>query len=224
MLTSTEERHVRVPSGSGPSSFWELLFVKFLNTVKRAFGVHVFAVQVSPSDSGGDMPRLPPEVVIRLLDASEIRSYVDRAGLDFRGESVDAALQRGDVCVGAFVAQQLVSYSWRAVRGPVPHNADWEVIWNPGLVYRYKALTLPEYRGLHINEALAKTVDRHLAKQGHAMGLSFVEMTNVSSMRTLTRKGRKRVGYAGFLQRFSFYIPFRTSGCRSYGFRFNRRK
>lgn len=170
------------------------------------------------------MPQLPPEVEIRLLDATEIRSYVDRAGLDLRSDSVDAALARGDVCVGAFVAHQLVSYSWRVFRGPVPHNADWGVIWNPGLVYRYKALTLPEYRGLRINEALAKTVDRHLAKQGHEVGLSFVEMTNVSWMRTLTRKGRRRIGFAGYLQRFGLYIPFRTAGCGSYGFRFYHRK
>ena len=102
---------------------------------------------------------------------------------------MEAALARGDVCVAAFEANQLVSYNWRAVRGPVRHTANWEVIWDPGLVYRYKALTMPDYRGLHINETLAKTINRHLAKQGYLMGLSFVECTNLSSMRTLQRKG-----------------------------------
>jgi len=223
-LTSTQEMQLPTASGGGPSSYRELLFIKLMNGMRRVFGLYVCAVQTGSSDSAGEMPQLPPEVEIRLLGAPEIRRYVDGAGLDLRGDSVDAALARGDVCAGAFVARQLVSYTWRALRGPVPHNADWEVLWNPGLVYRYKALTLPEYRGFRINEAVAKTVDRHLAKEGHDVGLSFVEMTNVSSMRTLTRKGRRRIGYAGYLQRFGLYIPFRTAGCRRYGFRFNHRK
>ncbi len=190
--------------------------------MKRAFGLHLYAVQISPSDSGGDMPRLPQEIHIRMLAPADIREYIDRDGLDFRRASVEAALARGDVCVGAFAGDQLVSYNWRAIRGPVQHTADWEVIWKPGLVYRYKALTQPAYRGLHINEALAKTVDRHLATQGHLVGVSFVELVNLSSMRTLARKGRQRVGYAGYVQRFGMFIPFRTIGCRAYGFAFRR--
>jgi hypothetical protein len=159
---------------------------------------------------------------VRMLTPTDIRDYVGRDGLDFRRESVEAALARGDVCVGAFAGDQLVSYSWRATRGPVRHTPEWDVTWNPGLVYRYKALTLPNYRGLHLNEALAKTVDRHLAKQGHLVGVSFVEVVNLSSMRTLRRKGRRRVGYAGYFQRFGLFIPFRTTGCRAYGFAFRR--
>ncbi len=190
--------------------------------MKRAFGLHLHVVQVSSSDSGGDMPRLPPGIEVRILTPEEIRSYVGREGLDFRQASVEAALARGDVCVAAFEANQLVSYNWRAIRGPVRHTANWEVIWDPGLVYRYKALTMPDYRGLHINEALAKTIDRHLAKQGYLMGLSFVECINLSSMRTLQRKGRTRVGYAGYFQRFGLFVPFRTVGCRAYGFAFRR--
>jgi hypothetical protein len=73
---------------------------------------------------------------------------------------------------------------------------------------------------LHINGALAKTVDRHLANQGHLVGVSFVEVVNLSSMRTLARKGRRRVGYAPYFQRFGLHIPFRTTGCRAYGFVF----
>lgn len=188
--------------------------------MKRAFGLHLYAVQASPSDSGGEMPRLPPEIDVRILAPAIIRDHVGRDGLDFRRESVEAALARGDVCVGAFAGEQLVSYSWRATRGPVPHTPEWDVVWNPGLVYRYKALTLPNYRGLHINEALAKTIDRHLAKQGHLVGVSFVEVVNLPSMRTLARKGRRRVGYAGYFQRFGLHIPFRTTGCRAYGFAF----
>ena len=207
---------MRGPAHKQPS------YVALLNVMKRVFGLHLYAVQVSSSDSGGEMPRLPREIEVRILSPDEIRSYVGRAGLDFRQASVEKALARGDVCVAAFKANELVSYNWRAVRGPVPHTPNWEVIWEPGLVYRYKALTLPDYRGLHINEALAKTIDRHLATQGYVMGLSFVECTNLSSMRTLKRKGRIRVGYAGYFQRFGVFVPFRTVGCRAYGFAFRR--
>jgi GNAT superfamily N-acetyltransferase len=142
--------------------------------------------------------------------------------LDFREPAVDAALARGDMCIGAFSGDRLVAYTWRALRGPVPHTGGWEVVWNPGLVYRYKAFTLPEYRGLHIHDVLSKTIDRHLLDQGHSIGLSFVETHNFSSIQTLTRKVRQRVGYAGYIQRFGLNLSFRTAGSRQFGFTFRR--
>ncbi len=35
--------------------------------MKRAFGLHLYAVQASPSDSGGEMPRLPSGIDVRIL-------------------------------------------------------------------------------------------------------------------------------------------------------------
>ena len=159
-----------------------------------------------------------------ILTPAEIRHHVNSPRLDFRESFVNAALARGDVTIGAFKDDQLVGYSWRALRGPVPHSAGWEVIWNPGLVYRYKAFTLQEYRGLHINEALDKLVDRHLGEHGHPMGLSFVDITNLPSLRSLARKGRQRIGYAGHFEWRTQRFAFRTPGCRAVGFEFRDAK
>ena len=201
---------------------WPTLYVKLINGLKRFLGLHLYGVHAGPHGAGGEMPTLPPDFDLHILAPHEIWGHVNRPGLDFREPSVAAALARGDVCVGAFNRGQLVAYTWRALRGPVPHTGGWEVTWNPGLVYRYKALTLPEYRGLHINEALGKTVDGYLAAQGHSMGVAFVETHNLSSMRTLVRKGRRLIGYAGYVQRFGLFVPFRMPGCGQLGFAFRR--
>ena len=198
--------------------------VKLMNALRRICGLHLYTVQVGHYAAGGEVPELPSDFEIRILTPAEIRYYVNSPRLDFRESFVNAALARGDVTIGAFKDDRLVGYSWRALRGPVPHSAGWEVIWNPGLVYRYKAFTLQEHRGLHINEALDKLVDRHLGEHGHPMGLSFVDVTNLPSLRSLARKGRQRIGYAGHFEWRTQRFAFRTPGCRAVGFEFRDAK
>lgn len=216
-LCDTNEMTERAPSWG----FWPTVYVRLMNAMKRVFGLHLYGVYAGPHGAG-EMPALSPELELHILNSREIWNHVNKPGLDFREASISAALARGDLCVGAFKGKELIAYSWRTLQGPVPHTGGWEVTWKPGLVYRYKALTLPEYRGLHINEALAKTLDGYLANQGHTMGLAFVETHNLSSIRTVARKGRQRIGYAGYVERFGMYVPFRTWGCRRVGFAFRR--
>ena len=201
--------------------FWRALYAKVMNGLKRVFGLHLFTVQIG-HHQGGVTPPLPPGLEMHILTPAEIRSHVNVPHLDFRDASVNQALARGDLCIGAFKNDQLVAYTWRALKGPVPHTGGWEVIWNPGLVYRYKAYTSPDYRGLHIHDVLSKVIDQHLGELGHTKGLSFVETHNFSSIRTLTRKVRRHIGYAGYVGRFGWFVPFRTAGCRQVGFAFRR--
>jgi hypothetical protein len=192
-----------------------------MNGMKRVFGLHVFTVQIGHHQAGETLP-LPLGLEMHILSPEEVRNHVNAPHLDFRVTSVNQAIARGDVCIGAFKGDELVAYTWRALRGPVPHTSGWEVIWNPGLMYRYKAWTSPTYRGFHIHDVLSKAIDQHLGELGHTKGLSFVETHNFSSLRTLARKTRRHIGYAGYIQRFGFFVPFRTPGCRQVGFAFRR--
>src|SRR5262249_34763528 len=138
------------------------IYAKVMNALKRIVGLHVFSVHTGHYEADDEIPALPLDLEVHLLTAPEIRSRVGVRHLDFRELAVTAPLARGDLCIGAFSGDKLVAYTWRALRGPVPHTGGWEVVWNPGLVYRYKAFTLPDYRGLHIHEVLSKTIDRYL--------------------------------------------------------------
>lgn len=205
-----------------PRQRWGLraaLYLKLMNALKRFVGLHLYAVQVGSHDAGRS-PAVPPNYELRILTSREISNHVDVPRLDFRSAFVANALARGDLCIGAFDRGRLAAYTWRALSGPVAHRGGWEVTWKSGLVYRYKSLTLPEYRGLHLDAALSKNIDRHLAERGYPMGLSFVETVNLSSLRSVARKGRRCIGYAGYVDRFGFHIPFRTPGCRALGFTF----
>jgi GNAT superfamily N-acetyltransferase len=198
------------------------LYAKVMNGLKRIFGLHLFSVYTGHHEIGGEVGTLPEGLEMHILTPTEVRRHVDEPRLDFRDASVTQALARGDVCIGAFEGDQLVAFTWRALKGPVPHTPLWDVVWNPGLVYRYKAYTLPEYRGLHIHEVLSKEIDRYLGEQGHTVGLSFIETHNFSSIRTLARKVRRRIGYAGYIQKSRLCFSFRTAGCRRLGFAFRR--
>jgi hypothetical protein len=200
-----------------------VLYLKLMNGLKRSLGFHLYAIQVGSHDAGSS-PALPVGVALRVLTSREINDRIGEAGLDIRSAFVGNALARGDLCVGAFEGDRLVAYSWRALSGPVRHRDGWEVTWRSGLVYRYKSLTLPEYRGLHLDAALSKYIDRYLAQRGYPMGLSFVETINLSSLRSVARKGRRCMGYAGYFDRFGCHIPFWTPGCRTVGFAFQWRQ
>ena len=206
---------------SHSGGLWPVLHAKVMNGLKRTFGLHLFRVQIGHHQDS-ETPLLPPGFEMHILTPAEVRSHVNVPHLDFRDASVNQALARGDVCIGAFKDDRLVAYTWRALKGPVPHTGGWEVIWNPGLMYRYKAYTSPAYRGLHIHDALSKAIDQHLGELGHTKGLSFVETHKFSSIRTLARKTRRHIGYAGYVQRFGLFVPFRTAGCRQVGFAFRR--
>lgn len=205
-----------------PRDWRTAMYVKFINALRRMIGLHLHSVQVGPIEPNAAVPAVPG-IDARVLTDAEILAQVGLPQLDFRPAFVTAALARGDVCVGGFEGARLVAYSWRAVTGPVRHDEVWEVTWKPGLVYRYKAFTMPEYRGMHINRLLDATIDRHLAQRGFSTGISFVETTNLSSLRALTRKKRRSVGQAGYFQRFGLHVSFRTPGCRAVGFAFQRR-
>ena len=141
--------------------FWPALHAKVMNGLKRTLGLHLFTVQIGHHQDSETL-LLPPGLEMHILTPAEVRSHVNVPHLDFREASVNQALARGDVCIGAFEDNELVAYTWRALRGPVPHTGGWEVIWDPGLMYRYKAYTSPAYRGLHIHDVLSKAIDQHL--------------------------------------------------------------
>jgi hypothetical protein len=130
-----------------------------------------------------------------------------------------AALERGDLCVAAFANDKLVAYTWRAFK-VTPHGRDIIVTFDPPCRYAYKSLTLPAYRGLHLQSAMSRLTDALCISRGYTLGISFIETHNYASIASSRRTGNRHIGYIGYLRVFDRVIPFRTPGAARYGFGF----
>src|SRR5678816_1066472 len=80
------------------------------------------------------------------LDEAQLRLYARDSANEMTDSFLDEALAKGDRCSAILLDKRLVNYVWCARRAThltddlvFEFNADW--------LYRYKAFTLPAYRG-----------------------------------------------------------------------------
>lgn len=132
---------------------------------------------------------------------------------------VRGALARGDICVGAFIDDQLVAYFWRAF-STTPHQGDIWVNVGPNAHYAYKSYTLPAFRGQHIISQVYACGDHLSLDRGLHYSVGFIDSTNYPSIKALKQKGVQFVGYAGYLYIFGTIIFYRTAGAKKQGFEF----
>jgi hypothetical protein len=132
---------------------------------------------------------------------------------------VTNAFKRDDICVSAYLQGRMVAYVWRAHK-PCPHAFGLWVEFPAPYRYAYKALTLPEHRGLHLQPTLGPLSDELSLARGATLGLSFIETHNYPSLALARRTGARSVGISGWLNLFGQTITFRPPGLRKQGMRF----
>jgi hypothetical protein len=162
---------------------------------------------------------LDPQFSIRQATRDELIEAAAQGDLDLTWEFVEAALARGDRCTAAFVGPRLVAYTWRALSSAPHVHGLWVAFVKPDR-YSYKAFTLPEFRGYHLQSHIAAAADPWFVARGFIRDISFIETHNYASIRSFRRIGHRFVGYAGYLTLFGRPIPFRSPGARKHGFRF----
>lgn len=160
---------------------------------------------------------------IRIVTLQDLEAASAERGMDLDPEAFRRAIDRGDICVGAFDGDRLVAYTWRAFQ-TAPHNNGLWVQFRPPFRYGYKALTLPAYRGLHLQEAMAPLLDEMSIRRGYTHAISFIETHNHPSLRMSLRSGNRIVGLIGYVRVFGRYFPFRSRGAANLGFGFSPRK
>jgi len=131
---------------------------------------------------------------IRLLNIADIAGIVDWQSLELTQEMFEAAIDRGDICIGAFDGNRLVAYVWRAFALARINGELWVAFKKP-YRYSYKSFTLPEYRGQHLQDILIHNVDEICYERGYTQGLALVETHNFPALAAQKRRGDKIVGY-----------------------------
>jgi hypothetical protein len=168
-----------------------------------------------------------PGISVRAATRAELLRAAQDPIMELDPATVDAALRRGDICVAAFDStrehvsdpERLVSYAWRSFT-TAPHVEGLWVTFERPHRYGYKSLTLPDYRGRHLQDLVSYYTDALCLERGFRYGLAIIETHNFASIASNLRRGSRVVGWAGYVKLFGRVFPFRSSGARRHTFRF----
>ncbi|MBM4202825.1 MAG: hypothetical protein FJ194_01565 [Gammaproteobacteria bacterium] len=160
---------------------------------------------------------------VRLASRAELLQAAEEKPDALSTDFVNAALDRGDICVAAFDGEHLVGFIWGSF-STAPHSDGlWVKAEHP---YRYgdKSFVEPQYRGQRLVFALQRARDMVCLERGYPLNVGFIETHNYPSLLATIRSGSKRVGYAGYVRLFGRSYPFRTPGVVPHTFQFYRRE
>ena len=165
-------------------------------------------------------PTVDPRFSFRLLTQEELALACEDPRIEISAEFLRAALDRGDLCIGAFDGERLVAYTWRSFK-ETSHADDLFLSFEKPHRYGYKAFTLPEYRGLRLQECITPVSDQFCIDRGYTHGISFIQTHNYASLTMSLRVGSVPVGLLGYLRIFGRVFTFRSAGARRRGFGFH---
>jgi GNAT superfamily N-acetyltransferase len=139
--------------------------------------------------------------------------------LDLRASSVAAAFARGDLCVAAYDRQRTAGYCWLAF-APLRHLDDVWVRFGPHVVWTYKSLVLPQYRGRGIATLLYRFADRACRERHRTLSVVCVERHNPASIRAAQKAGYADAGTGGYVRRGRVFFDWYSSPLRKDGVSF----
>ena len=143
----------------------------------------------------------------RLADAPKLASE----------EFYEGAIARGDRCHYMADGDRVASYGWYATQ-PVPAVDDTWIHFSPEYVYMYKGFTSPEYRGKQLHAYGMAHAATEAKARGYRGLISYVEVQNEGSLRSVARLGYRTFGTCVRLHVFGRTLTFSSPGCRPYGF------
>ena len=156
-----------------------------------------------------------------LLDAVAMRPYAADPANGLTSDFVDEAARKGDRCCALFDGDALVSYGWYSTRptrlmevvgSPVLH-------FNPSYVYMYHAFTRPSYRGQRLHAIGMAAALVAFVKDGHEGLISYVDSSNLASLKSFHRMGFREFGHMVLLNIGGHYHWRCTPGCKKHDLR-----
>jgi hypothetical protein len=205
-------------------SRWGLLCAGYIRTMvllKPWFTL--CAVCVREQDPAARSEAQPTGISVRLADRAELLRAAQDPVMELDPVRIEAALRRGDICVGAFdqavIPEWLVSYTWRSFT-TAPHVDGLWVTFERPHRYGYKGFTHPDYRGRHLPDLVAYETDALCVKRGFRYGLAIIETHNFASIASNQRRDGRIVGWSGYFKVLGRVFPFRSHGARRHSFRF----
>jgi len=198
------------------------LYSMFMQWFSRVTGIRVAFLLVRPIYELSSAPALPEGYSLRVLSAEQALEYTEVAELELPARFLSAAERRGDHCVCAFYAGELVSYVWRAYSTtPLQDGIDLQL--GEGYRYGYKALTLASHRGLRLQQSITLHSDITDYPRGFRYALSYIATHNYASIISDKRRGNEIIGFIVWISNRLFTLCYTSPGGKRRGIKLVRR-
>lgn len=153
------------------------------------------------------------------LPAAALRAFAADPANEMSAAFLDSALGKGDECYAICDGDKLAAYGWYATT-PTPVGApELQLHFRDEYVYMYKGFTDPRYRGQRLH-AIGMTRALHEYRRRGLRGIvSYVESTNVDSLKSCFRMGYRLFGSIYLARLFGRHFAFSSAGCEPFAFR-----
>jgi hypothetical protein len=200
---------------------WNTLKGAALRIAASALGVRVLRGLVL--ESAPDQPEVPEGLTHGFQTPRALRRFASDPSSEMSPFFVADAIARGDRCFAICDGPRPAFTSWYSRRPTSTGLGGLELHFDPNYVYLYKALTQPAHRGQRLYQAAVSRVFAHFAAKGARGFLSYVEATNLDSLKSLRRMGYREFGSIYVVRLFGRHFTFATAGCKPFGFRLESR-
>lgn len=192
------------------------LYALLMRLLRRTLGIRIAYVISRPLHDDLKEPEAPAGYRVRLFTDADYATAIAIPAFNASPEFVAQARAEGGFCLGAFKDDALVASVWRAF-GDAPAEQGYRLHVRAPLRYGYKARTLPDHRGLHLQSAISFLSDRHCIERGATTGASYIETHNYPSLRGDFRRGGQTVGWIAWLSRGRLRWCYTSPGSRRFG-------
>ena len=182
----------------------------------KRLGLRIARIDRRTLSSDIEMRKLPDGYTVRQLSNTDYEAAVKDAKLNISAEFVETARAQGGFCVGAFYAGKLVSYVWRAF-GTTQLEDGFSLVFQKPNRYGYKSLTLPDHRGLRLQDIVILFSDGICIDRGYTCGISYIETHNYASKRSAARRDHEWVGWMVWISHDRFRWCYASRGARAIG-------
>lgn len=189
--------------------------VEALFALKILRGVHV--ARPDPSFLKCAQPYTPG-----FLSPGDLREQADNPETELSGRFLDEALARGDQCYAIRENEILAAYGWYSF-GRTPIGLPNLVLnFSADYVYMYKGFTDSRHRGQRLHAiGMTRALEHYLA-EGYKGLVSYVEASNLDSLKSCFRMGYRVFGSIYILRVFGRYYAVSSPGCMRFAFRLDR--
>lgn len=195
---------------------WNTLGREGLRLAAKVLGVRVLRGLVL--ESPAEQPAVPDGLAAGFQAPRALRRFASDPANEMSPFFIAEAIARGDRCYAICDGPMPVCTSWYS-RRPTSIGSGLVLHFDPRYVYMYKAFTQPAHRGQRLYAAAASRVFAHFSAKGIAGFVSYVEASNLDSLKALRAMGCRVFGSIYVVRLFGRHFTYATPGCRPFGFR-----
>ncbi|MFK7914100.1 MAG: hypothetical protein AB8B93_09315 [Pseudomonadales bacterium] len=191
-------------------------YMLLMRGLEKVLGFHVAVVNSRPLYTDLQDTEIAEGYSIRQLADTDYAALPEHPRLNAPADFIANARAAGGFCMGAFAGEELVAYVWRAFHD-APAAEGFRLRMAPHLRYGYKAMTLKEHRGRHLQTPISVLSDATCIDRGCTLGASYIATHNFASLASDARRGASPVGWIFWINKGGWRWCHTSAGARAFG-------